>query len=306
MTNEYHVPVLLNKSIEGLSIVEGGIYADATFGGGGHSGEILKRLTSGHLYAFDQDEDAAKNIPASKNFTLIRSNFRNLKSALNENGVVQIDGLLADLGVSSHQFDTSSRGFSIRFDAPLDMRMDKTNPVTAASVLNEYDEQELKKILKSYGEIEHAGRVAGKIVETARKGKLQSTNQLIEVLRGFTGRGKENQFYAQVFQALRIEVNDEINALKDLLQQSTGMIKKGGRLVVISYHSLEDRLVKNFMRSGNFKGEVEKDLYGNTIAPLSPVTRKPIEAEEEEIELNPRSRSAKLRIAEKKLSEKIN
>lgn len=295
----YHIPVLLKDCIDGLKIKPSGIYVDATFGGGGHSKEILEKLSDGKLIGFDCDEDAGKNKPADERFVLIKTNFRNLKRELQKIGVNEIDGLLADLGVSSHQFDTAERGFSIRFDSQLDMRMNKNEDMTAAEVLKTYSENDLRQLFRNYGEVENASRLA-KVVFSGRKTKsINTVSQLKETISSCVRRGKENQYYAQVFQALRIEVNDELNALKDLLMQATDVMKKGGRLAVISYHSLEDRLVKNFLRHGKFAGEVEKDFYGNRIVPLKEITHKPITPSGNEIEKNKRARSAKLRVAEK-------
>lgn len=297
---EYHNPVLLKECIEGLYINPEGIYVDVTFGGGGHSREILKHLTTGKLYAFDQDEDAVKNKIDDPRFVLIKQNFRYLKNFLKLYNALPIDGLLADLGVSSHQFDEAERGFSIRFDAKLDMRMDQNGKVTAADVLNTYSEEELKRIFKLYGEVDNAGYLASIIFHSRKEKKIETVNDLKVMITKCVKRGKENQYYAQVFQALRIEVNKELEVLEELLTQSLDVLKPEGRLVVISYHSLEDRLVKNFMRSGKFEGEVEKDFYGNQLTPFKQITRKPIVPGDEELELNTRSRSAKLRVAEKK------
>ncbi|MFI5219128.1 MAG: 16S rRNA (cytosine(1402)-N(4))-methyltransferase RsmH [Bacteroidia bacterium] len=300
MNSEYHNPVLLNKCIEGLSVKKDGVYVDATFGGGGHSKKIIEILINGRLYAFDQDEDAWENTIDDDRFVLIKENFSHLKKALNDNGVEKVDGLLADLGVSSHQFDTAERGFSTRFDSELDMRMNRSVQITASDVLNTYQENELKKIFFEYGELRNALRISKAIVTARKKKKIKTVNELKNELKAFAMQGKENQFYAKVFQALRIEVNDELNALKELLMQSTRVIRSKGRLVVISYHSLEDRLVKNFMRSGNFEGGAEKDLYGNRSTPFLPLNNKPWVPSALEIGSNPRARSAKLRIAEKK------
>jgi|SRR6185436_3250171 len=299
MQNEFHKAVLLKESVDGLKIKKDGIYVDATFGGGGHSKEILKRLAEGQVFAFEQDEDAWRNKINDGRFILIKQNFRNIKKALKEVEVEKADGLLADLGVSSHQFDTSERGFSTRFDAVLDMRMSREMDVTAAEILNEYEREDLKKVFKEYGELENAGAIAKVITVKREKKKIQQVSELREMLKSFVKHGKENQFFAKVFQALRIEVNDELNALKDLLMQCSDIIKKEGRLVVISYHSLEDRLVKNFIRSGKFEGEAEKDFYGNRITPFKQLNKKIIQPTEKEIKSNPRARSAKLRIAEK-------
>lgn len=294
---EYHNPVLLKECIDGLNIHPEGIYVDVTFGGGGHSREILKHLTTGKLYAFDQDEDAVKNKIADERFVLIKQNFRYLKNFLKMYNALPIDGLLADLGVSSHQFDEAGRGFSTRFEAKLDMRMDQNGKQTAADVLNTYTEEELKRIFKLYGEIENAGRLAHAIFHARKEKPLQTISDLKNAITSCVKKGRENQYHAQVFQALRIEVNKELEVLQELLLQSMEVLKPGGRLVVISYHSLEDRLVKNIMRSGKFEGEVEKDFYGNKLTPFELITRKPITPSEKEIEINSRARSAKLRIA---------
>lgn len=299
MRTDYHTPVLLKDCIEGLRIKPDGVYVDVTYGGGGHSREILKHITNGYVYAFDQDEDSVNVESNVKRLVLIKENFRQVKEALEKKAINKIDGLLADLGVSSHQFDTAARGFSTRFDAKLDMRMSRQLAMSAADVLNEYGEEELKNIFRNYGELKNASRVAQVIINERSKNAIKTVNELKELLKNLAKRGKENQFYAQVFQAIRIEVNDELNSLKEMLNQCTKIIKTGGRLVVISYHSLEDRLVKNFIRSGKFEGEIEKDLFGNTIAPFKAINKKPIEPSAEEIKNNPRSRSAKLRIAEK-------
>ncbi len=297
----YHQPVMLNECLEGLNIDERGTYVDATFGGGGHSQAILERLTSGKLYAFDQDDDAAKNAEAfeKRSFTFIATNFRNLRKYLRLHGVQQVDGILADLGVSSHQIDEPVRGFSTRFDGPLDMRMDQQSTLTAAEYLNNCEEGALHKVLGIYGEIKNARTAAKAIIQARHKAPIANIAQLLEVIRPLAPRGKEYKYFAQVFQALRIEINDELKALEELLQQSGMVLKPGGRLVVMSYHSLEDRLVKNYIARGKFSGEVEKDFYGNLIRPLQPVNRKPITASAEEIKENGRARSAKLRIAEK-------
>jgi 16S rRNA (cytosine1402-N4)-methyltransferase len=297
---QYHNPVLLKECIEGLNIDPKGIYVDVTFGGGGHSREILKHLTTGKLYAFDQDEDAVKNKIDDERFVLIKQNFRYLKNFLKMYNALPVDGLLADLGVSSHQFDEAERGFSIRFDAKLDMRMDQNGKVTAADVLNNYPEEELKRIFRLYGEVDNAGYLASMIFHNRKDKHIDTVNDLKNMITKCVKRGKENQYYAQVFQALRIEVNKELDVLQELLVQSLEVLKPGGRLVVISYHSLEDRLVKNIMRSGKFDGEVEKDFFGNKLTPFKQITRKPIIPSAEENELNSRARSAKLRIAEKK------
>ena len=297
---EYHNPVLLKECIEGLNINPAGIYVDVTFGGGGHSREILKHLTTGKLYAFDQDDDAVKNKIDDERFVLIKQNFRYLKNFLKMYNALPIDGLLADLGVSSHQFDEAERGFSIRFNAKLDMRMDQNGKQTAADILNTYSEEELKRIFKLYGEVDNAGYLASIIFHNRKDKHIDTVNDLKVMITKCVKKGRENQYYAQVFQALRIEVNKELDVLQELLTQSLEVLKPGGRLVVISYHSLEDRLVKNIMRSGKFVGEVEKDFYGNQLTPFKQITKKPIVPSAEENEINSRARSAKLRIAEKK------
>lgn len=298
---QYHIPVLLKECIEGLNIRPDGIYVDVTFGGGGHSKEILKHLTTGKLYAFDQDEDALANKPEDDRLVVIHQNFRYLKNFLRMYDALPVDGLLADLGVSSYQFDRADRGFSIRFDeATLDMRMDKKSKLTAAQVINSYDESELKMIFKVYGEVVNAGKLTSAIIQARKLKKIVTTADLKEVIIKCVNKKHENKYTAQVFQALRIEVNKELDALKELLIQSMEVLKPGGRLVVMSYHSLEDRLVKNIMRSGNFEGEIEKDFFGNQLTPFTQITRKPIVPGEEEIAENNRARSAKLRIAEKK------
>lgn len=297
---EYHNPVLLKECIDGLNINPEGIYVDVTFGGGGHSREILKHLTTGKLYAFDQDDDAVKNKIDDPRFVMIKQNFRYLKNFLKLYNALPIDGLLADLGVSSHQFDEAERGFSIRFDAKLDMRMDQNGKLTAADVLNTYSEEDLKRIFRIYGEVDNAGYLASIIFHSRKTKAIETVNDLKVTITKCVKRGKENQYYAQVFQALRIEVNKELEVLEELLTQSLEVLKPNGRLVVMSYHSLEDRLVKNFMRSGKFEGEVEKDFFGNQLTPFKQITRKPIVPTEEELGLNTRSRSAKLRVAEKK------
>ncbi len=298
---EYHWPVMLTECLEGLSIKPDGIYVDVTFGGGGHSRAILAKLTTGHLYSFDQDEDAERESEKIKsdNFTFIRANFRNIQKYLKLYGVTQVDGILADLGISSHQIDTPERGFSTRFDAALDMRMNTTAELTAAEVLNEYSAEQLHKIIGMYGELKNARSVAQTIVNKRHSTPINTIADLKSVLNPLAPRGKENKYFAQVFQALRIEVNQEMQVLEEFLLQVPEVLAPGGRLVVMSYHSLEDRPVKNFIRSGKFFGEVEKDMFGHEIKPLTSITRKPLEANDEEIARNPRARSAKLRIAEK-------
>lgn len=297
----YHVPVLLNESIDGLDLRPSGIYVDATFGGGGHSREILRRLgPDGRLFGFDQDIDAMANAPADdERFTFVRSNFKYLPNWMRYYGVEHIDGLLADLGVSSHHFDDPERGFSFRFDAPLDMRMNTSAKQTAADVVNTYSEEKLAEILYLYGELKNSRRLASAIVE-ARSGKAIATVEDFAAIVGpLLPKAREKKEMAKVFQALRIEVNHEMDALRLLLEESVAALRTGGRLSVITYHSLEDRMVKNFMRSGRPDGKVEKDFFGNVISPLRPVCNKVIVPTAEEQERNPRSRSAKLRIAEK-------
>jgi 16S rRNA (cytosine1402-N4)-methyltransferase len=299
----YHTPVLLKECIEGLNIQENGIYVDVTFGGGGHSKEILKHLKDGKLYAFDQDEDALKNKPDDERLILIKQNFKYLKNFLRMHNALPVDGILADLGVSSHQFDVADRGFSIRFDeSKLDMRMDKGLKTTAADVLNTYDDSKLKTIFKLYGEVDNAGQLTNMIVRSRKEKNIESVFDLKEIISKCVNKKRENKYLAQVFQALRIEVNKELEVLKEFLMQSLEVLKPGGRLVIMSYHSLEDRMVKNVMRSGKIEGEVEKDFYGNQLSPFVLITRKPIVPSDEEIEKNSRARSAKLRIAEKKMN----
>lgn len=293
----YHIPVLAEESVRGLNVSPSGAYVDVTYGGGGHSALILEKLNTGKLLAFDQDPDAKKNLPDNDKLIFINENFRYLKNFLKLYRVIPVDGILADLGVSSWQFDQAERGFSTRFDGPLDMRMDKKNSLSAEVVVNTYDQEQLLEVFKLYGELKNARRIAAEIVFHRQNADIASTEDLKKVLQKLAPRGKENKFFAQVFQALRIEVNSELEVLKDFLKQSLEVIKPGGRLVVISYHSLEDRLVKNFMRSGNFKGEAEKDFFGNTLSPIKQVG-KLIIPDQIEQESNPRSRSAKLRIAE--------
>ena len=295
----YHVPALLDESVKGLNIRPDGIYVDATFGGGGHSREILKRLKSGRLIAFDQDEDAAQNVPDDKRLVFLNQNFRFLKNNLKFNGVNEIDGLIADLGVSFHQFDEPERGFTFRQDVPLDMRMNKKSSVTAAHLLKTLDEQAIAKILYDYGELVNSRRIAKEIVAARSVKPLTSVSDIISAISRLAPPRQEHKFYARVFQALRIAVNHEIDYLKEMLEQSLEVLKKDGRLVVITYHSLEDRVVKNFMRTGNFEGEEKKDFYGNLITPFRIMNRKPAVPDEDEIGENKRARSAKLRIAEK-------
>ncbi len=297
----YHTPVMLRECIEGLEIKPDGIYVDVTFGGGGHTREILKYIQSGKVFSFDQDEDAKVNAEEIKDssFTLIEANFRYLKRYLKLHGITQIDGLLADLGISSHQIDAAERGFSTRFEAELDMRMDRSGEKTAKDIVASYTEKELHRIFGMYGEVTNARTLAAAIVKARANNRIDTVEQLKREIKYLAPRGKENKYYAQVFQALRIEVNDELKALEEMLTQAAEVLKPGGRLVVMSYHSLEDRLVKNFIGKGLFHGEPEKDVYGNYYKPFEALNRKPVEASAEEVEANNRARSAKLRIATK-------
>lgn len=298
-TPAYHVPVLLEESVNGLNINPDGIYVDVTFGGGGHSRRILQDLNQGKLYAFDQDRDVLDNVPDHSQFKLIMQNFRYIKTSLLMYGVTKVDGILADLGVSSHQFDTAERGFSFRFDADLDMRMNSTNGQSAKEVISQYSENELVRIFSDYGEVNNSKKLARIIVAKREEQDIKTTGDLIKILEPLTIPKHANKYYAQVFQALRIEVNDEMAVLREFLEATVPLLKEGGRLSVITYHSLEDRLVKRFMQSGNFKGEVVKDFYGNPIVPFKKVNRKPILSTDQELQDNSRARSAKLRIAEK-------
>ena len=295
----FHESVLLQESIDALAIRPDGIYVDATFGGGGHSREILKHLQGGKLFAFDQDTDALKNVTSDPKLTVINSNFRYMKNFLMLYKAVPVDGILADLGVSSHQIDNPDRGFSTRFDGELDMRMDQKKSLTAREIVNRYAEEKLADLFFSYGELSN-GRKIARCIANARKDKeIATTARLKEVLQPICERGQENKFFARVFQAIRIETNQELEALKELLIQSSGLLKKGGRIVILAYHSLEDRLVKDYFRAGNFEGVINKDFFGNPINPLRAVNRKPLMAGEDEIAANPRARSVRLRIAEK-------
>ncbi|MEI6821743.1 MAG: 16S rRNA (cytosine(1402)-N(4))-methyltransferase RsmH [Bacteroidota bacterium] len=296
----YHNPVLLKESIEGLLIKQSGIYVDVTYGGGGHSHEILNNLgEDGKLYAFDQDEDAIKNELEDERLTLIHQNFRHLKNFLKLYNAYPVDGILADLGVSSHQIDVPERGFSTRFDGDLDARMDQNQLKSAKEVINTYNENELKLVFQNYGEIANSGKLARTIVEQRVNGEINTTAQLKKAISNCIPPNFDHKYLAVVFQALRIEVNEELESLKEFLLQTVQALKPGGRLVVISYHSLEDRLVKNFIKSGNFKGELEKDFFGNIISPFKQISRKPITPDDAELKINNRSRSAKLRIAER-------
>lgn len=295
----YHVPALLDQSIEGLNIRPDGIYVDITFGGGGHSGEILKRLGSGKLIAFDQDEDAFANVPDDPRLIFLNQNFRFLKNNLLYNGIKSIDGLIGDLGVSFHQFDEPSRGFTFRHESPLDMRMNRSSKTTAADLLNKLDESELADILYRYGELTGSRAIARAIASTRKNRKIETTGDLLQAVKKFAPVKQENKFYAKLFQALRISVNHEIDYLKEMLLQALEMLNSRGRLAIITYHSLEDRIVKNFFRTGNFEGTGKKDFYGNPETPFKLITKKGITPDAEETELNSRARSAKLRIAEK-------
>ena len=305
----YHIPVLLNESIDGLNIQPGGIYVDVTMGGGGHSHEILKRLdANAHLYSFDQDADAEANLKQNhgddllndERFTFVRSNFRYLKNWMRYHGVEQIDGLLADLGVSSHHFDDESRGFSFRFESPLDMRMNKRSSKTAADIVNNYAEEALADIFYLYGELKNSRKIASPLVKARQEKKIETTGDFIAVVEPLFKREREKKDLAKLFQALRIEVNGEMSALKELLTSVVDILKPGGRLSVITYHSLEDRIVKNIMKAGNIEGKIEQDFFGRINTPFKLINNKVIVPTDEEQEQNPRSRSAKLRIAEKK------
>lgn len=295
----YHQPALLTESIDGLDINPAGTYVDVTFGGGGHSKVILNNLKDGRLIAFDQDQDALNNKLDDPRFTFINQNFKFLTNFLRLYKAIPVDGILADLGISSYQIDNPVRGFSTRFDAELDLRMNQKAGISAKDIINQYTLDDLKRIFLEYGEFHNAYHISQAIISARNNSEIETTAQLKNILKKYAERGRENKFFARIFQALRIEVNNEMETLKDFLKQSTTLLKPGGRLVVISYHSLEDRLVKNFMKSGNFEGKIEKDFYGNVIAPFKSITRKPIVPSEKELEINPRSRSAKLRIAER-------
>ena len=296
----YHVPVMLHETVDGLDIAPGGVYADMTFGGGGHSREILRRMdATGHLYSFDQDADAERNIVNDERFTFVRSNFRYLRNWMRYHGVEQLDGVLADLGVSSHQFDEGELGFSFRFDAKLDMRMNRRDGLTAADIVNTYDEERLAEIFYLYGELLNSRKLASVIVKARTVAPIETTGQLYETVKRLFGRDREKKEMAKLFQALRIEVNEEMEALKEMLQSATELLRPGGRLVVLTYHSLEDRLVKNLMKTGNVEGKVEQDIYGTKPSPYRMVGKVAVASREEQEE-NPRSRSAKLRIGEKR------
>ena len=296
---DYHKPVMLKECIEGLAIKENGIYVDVTFGGGGHSREILKKLKNGYLYAFDQDIDTHSNLSSQNKFKLINANFRHLKHFLRLEGVSKIDGLLADLGVSSHQIDEPKRGFSYRFDTKLDMRMNQRGSLTAFEVVNEYEESELADIFYLFGELRNSRRIASAIVQARSKKTIRTTKELAKIVVVFSPYNKQNQLLARVFQAVRIEVNQELEALKEMLLSAVDLLREEGRLAVISYHSLEDRIVKNLIKKGNFEGVSQKDFYGNPIKELKEVNKKILTASDHEVSQNPRSTSAKLRIASK-------
>ncbi len=295
----FHNAVLLQESIEGLITDPDGIYVDATFGGGGHSREIMKHLNKGKLIAFDQDDDTKKNVINDNRFMLINANYRYLKNFIRYHDAMPVTGILADLGISSHQIDIPEKGFSIRYDAVLDMRMDERQSLTATNVVNDYEEDELYSILKNYGEIRNAGKLTQAIIRKRKETSITTTGQLVALAKPLAPGHLANKYLSRVFQAIRIEVNQELDNLKIFLEQCKEVIGKNGRLVIIAYHSLEDRLVKNFFKSGNFEGTIEKDFFGNTMLPFKQISRKPIIPGEKEMEENPRSRSAKLRIAEK-------
>lgn len=299
--SNYHTPVMLQECIDALAIRPEGVYVDVTFGGGGHSQKILNNLgKNGRLLAFDQDEDAKRNVPDDVRFTFVEQNFRYLKNSCRLYNALPVDGILADLGVSSHQFDQAERGFSVRFDADLDMRMNKSGDLTAKKIINTYTEEELHRIFGMYGELQNAKTLAKTVVTTRLNQPIRTIAELKNAIQNLIPKGKENKYLAQVFQALRIEVNQELEALQEFLAQSADILVQGGRLVVMSYHSLEDRLVKNFIAKGKFRGEVEKDFFGNDQKPFDAVSRGAITASEEEIKINNRARSAKLRIAVKR------
>ncbi len=300
-TSNYHTPVMLQECINALAIKPGGVYVDVTFGGGGHSKKILEALgEDGRLLGFDQDEDARQNVPDDNRFDFVEQNFRYLKNSCRMYDALPVDGILADLGVSSHQFDEAERGFSVRFDADLDMRMNKSSDLTAQKIINTYTEEELHRIFGMYGELQNAKSLAKTVVTARLNQPVNTIAELKNAIQNLIPRGKENKYLAQVFQALRIEVNQELEALQEFLVQSAEVLVSGGRLVVMSYHSLEDRLVKNFIAKGKFRGEVEKDFFGNDLRPFDAVSRGAITASEEEIKMNNRARSAKLRIAVKR------
>jgi len=298
-STDYHIPVLLRESIAGLSVRPNGVYLDLTYGGGGHSREILGQLSNGKLIAFDQDPDVKQFLSDDHRFHFVEHNYRYLSRFLDYLGIDQVDGILADLGVSSHHLDAPERGFSFRFDAPLDMRMNQTSPLSARDIVNTYSHDELTKVIREYGEINRPAAWSARIIKERESKQILSTTDLVNCLKPMLKQGRENKDLARIFQALRIEVNKELDGLADMLEQSLSYLKPGGRLVVLSYHSLEDRLVKNFMRSGRLDGVIEKDFYGHTLSPFKLINRKVIVSTTEELERNSRARSAKLRIAEK-------
>ena len=299
MTLAYHIPVLAEESIKGMNLMPDSDAVDATYGGGGHSKLILYQIVEGRLFAFDQDEDAVANAVNDRRLNFIRHNFRYIKNFLNYYGVEQVDAIFADLGVSSHDFDVPDRGFSFRFEGNLDMRMNQNAKTDATKIINEYSEEQLEQIFRMFGEISNSRQLASVICKSRKEVRIKTTTQLKEIVSECTPRAIENKYLAQVFQALRIEVNDEMDALKEFLEASLKLLKSGGRLVIITYHSLEDRLCKNFMKTGNFEGKVQKDFYGNVTSPFVMVNRKVITPDDKELKTNSRSRSAKLRIAEK-------
>lgn len=297
---EYHIPVMLNECLEGLNIHPDGIYVDVTFGGGGHSKAIFNKLSEkGKLISFDQDPDALKNGWIASNFTLVPSNFAYLKNHLRALGIEKVDGILADLGVSSHQFDEGKRGFSIRTNDALDMRMNQNGTLSAEVVVNTYEEEELIRIFRKYGELTSPGKIAGTICRARQNNTIKTTGELMDILFPIAPKFKDHKFFAQVFQAIRMEVNNELEVLEKFLLQTSDVLKPGGRLVIMSYHSLEDRLVKNYLKRGHLDGHIEKDFFGNILKPFNDITRKPIAPTEKEINTNTRARSAKLRIAER-------
>jgi 16S rRNA (cytosine1402-N4)-methyltransferase len=300
INNSYHIPVLLHAAVDGLNIKSDEIYVDLTYGGGGHSAEILSKLSKkGRLLAFDQDKDSLRNLREQDNIEFINQNFRFLKNQLRMNSAFPVSGILADLGVSSHQFDTSERGFSFRFESVLDMRMNKDSGLSALDVLNNYSHSQLLRVFKIYGELREARRITDRIIDYRKESKIIYSKQLLGLLDNMVPGKKINQFYARIFQAIRIEVNSEMQVLEELLNQLSDTVKIGGRIVFITYHSLEDRMLKNYIKSGNIEGKVDKDFYGNVIKPFKAINRKPIIASEKEIKDNSRARSAKMRIAER-------
>jgi 16S rRNA (cytosine1402-N4)-methyltransferase len=300
INNSYHIPVLLHAAVDGLNIKSDEIYVDLTYGGGGHSAEILSKLSKkGRLLAFDQDKDSLRNLREEDNIEFINQNFRFLKNQLRMNSAFPASGILADLGVSSHQFDTSERGFSFRFESVLDMRMNKDSGLSAVDVLNDYSHSQLLRVFKIYGELREARRITDRIIDSRKESKIIYSKQLLGLLDNMVPGKKINQFYARIFQAIRIEVNSEMQVLEELLNQLSDAVKIGGRIVFITYHSLEDRMLKNYIKSGNIEGKVDKDFYGNVIKPFKAINRKPIIPSEKELKDNSRARSAKMRIAER-------